>query len=170
MGSHSTASSRRPGLSHPAVESRRSSATSTGRPSIPKSIESSGPTSPVFCDANNPPFTAPACPDLDQPPYAKPLGSVFHGDEWAPFMDRLDDNVIKVVNVCQSIALHLNTSVERLSYSGLHYNILALDELTIAEITRDCWLLIYEIICKGLYEWNDLLRERNILARVKCNL
>ena len=116
-----------------------------------------------------PAAVVPLCPDLDKPPYAKPVGSVFWGEEWTPLMNRLDDKVSKIVCVCQSIALNLNVPVQHIWRTGFQYNILALDDLTIAEITRDCWLLVYEIISKG-YAWQDLVSEGHIIARVKRNL
>lgn len=172
----SAPTSRRPSVSQSVSDSRRPSASSSRRPSISSSVASSRRDSIVTDNLENKPPppkpsspSVPACPDLDHPPYAKPLGSAFQGDEWTPLFDRLDDRVIKVINVCQSVAINLNMPVEDISWTGLHYNILALDDLTIAEITRDCWMIIYEIIGKG-YEWTALLEEHNIVARVKRNL
>jgi hypothetical protein len=66
--------------------------------------------------------------------------------------------------------MSLNLSVENLRPSGLHYNILALDEQTIVEITRDCWWIMYEVIADGL-EWMDILNKKcSLLERLKRNL
>jgi hypothetical protein len=116
------------------------------------------------------PLTIPPCPDLDHPPYAKPLGPVFEGEEWDPLVDRLDDKVIKILVACEYLAKGLNLHVQKLQRTGLHYNIMALDEQTLVEITRDCWYIMYEIIADGL-EWTELLNtKRSLLERLKRNL
>ena len=112
----------------------------------------------------------PPIPDFDNPPYTKPIGPVFEGDEWDPLVERLEDKVIKVLVACESLARCLNMPVERLRPTGRHFNILALDELTIVEITRDCWWIMYEIISEGL-GWVDLLnKKRWLLERLKRNV
>jgi hypothetical protein len=83
------------------------------------------------------PLTIPPCPDLDHPPYAKPVGPVFEGEEWNPLVDRLDDKLIKILVACEYLAKGLNLPVHKLQRTGLHYNIIALDEQTLVEITRD---------------------------------
>jgi len=112
----------------------------------------------------------PPVPDFDKPPYAKPFGRVFGGDEWDPLVDRLEDKAIKFLVACEMLAQGLNIPVEDLLHTGLHYNILALDEQTIVEITRDCWWIMYEVIADGL-RWTDILNEkRSLLERLKRNL
>ena len=147
------------------------------RPSI-ASIGSSGA---VFNESDfqpeTPPATktpvpdpAPPIPDFDHPPYAKPLGRVFEGDEWDPLVDRLDDKAIKILVACEYLAKGLNLPFQKLQRTGLHYNIMALDEETLVEITRDCWYIMYEIIADGL-GWTDLLnRRRSLLERLKRNV
>ena len=177
---HSAPSSRRPSISV-AISTRRDSGTSSRRPSIPVSLESSAPGTPnIRYPSDFPPMTPPPktpttpqpppIPDFDSPPYAKPIGHVFEGDEWDPLVERLEDKVIKVLVACESLARCLNMPVQRLRPTGLHFNILALDELTIVEITRDCWWIMYEIISEGL-GWVDLLnRKRWLLERLKRNV
>ena len=171
-GMHSAPSSRRPSIS-----TRRDFGTSVRRPSIP-SLESSAPETPnIRYPYDFPPMTPPSpasqpppIPDFDSPPYAKPIGDVFEGDEWNPLVERLEDKVIKVLVACESLARCLNLPVQRLRPTGLHFNILALDELTIVEITRDCWWIMYEIISEGL-GWVDLLnKKRWLLERLKRNV
>ena len=111
----------------------------------------------------------PPSSNLFEQPYVKPLGAVFCGDEWTPVIDSLDDNVIRLIGVCQTVAVNINMDIDDISWSGFHSNILALNELTIADIMRDCWMIMYEVICKG-YGWMALCEERNIIARVKHNL
>jgi len=175
-GTQSTPTSRRPSL----TGFRRPSASSSRRPSVVSSGDSSRRSSVVAYDpeSDQPPTPpppkpspppVPPCPDLFKPPYAKPLGSVFQGEDWDPLINILDERIIKVIGVCQSVAINLNMDVDDISWTGLHYNIWALDDITIADITRDCWMIMYEIIGRG-YEWAGLLEESNLLARVKRNL
>ena len=104
-----------------------------------------------------------------EPPYSQPIGSVFYGDEWTPLVNSLDHEVIEIIGVCQASAVNLNMDIEDIAWTSLHLNIIGLDALTITDITRNCWMIIYEILRNG-YRWKFLLEERNILARVKRNL
>ena len=81
----SAPTSRRPSVSQSVSDSRRDSIVTDNLENKPPPPKPSSP-------------SVPACPD--QPPYAKPLGSAFHRDGWTPLFDRLDDRVIKVINVC----------------------------------------------------------------------
>ena len=163
---------------------RRDSGASSRRQSIAGSLESSTPGTPVvrlphdFCPMTPPPppktpaRERPPIPDFDQPPYAKPVGRVFCGDQWDPLVDGLEDKVIKFLIACETLAKGLNLSAERLSAArtGLHHNVLALDEQTITEITRDCWWIMFEVIADGL-RWRDILNtKRSLLERLKRNL
>jgi len=87
-----------------------------------------------------------------------------------PLINRLDDKVIKILVACEYLAKGLNLRVQKLQPTGLHYNIMALDEQTLVEITRDCWYIMYEIIADGL-GWTELLNtKRSLLERLKRNL
>lgn len=150
---------------------------------LPGSAESSTPgtpIAPVTLEDLGIPFTTPAQksptpkppppPDFDKPPYSKPIGPIFQGDEWTPLLDRLENKVIKVLVACETLGQGLNLPIQRLRPAGLHYNVLALDEQTIREITRDCWWIMYEIIVDAL-EWKDLMsRKQSLLERLKRNL
>ena len=122
-----------------------------------------------------PPLKSPAPqppppPDFDKTPYSKPIGPVFEGDEWAPLVDRLEDEVIKFLVACETLGQGLNLPIQRLRSTGLHYNVLALDQETIKDITRDCWWIMYEVIVDGL-RWTDLVsRKASLLERLKRNL
>ena len=177
-GIHSAPSSRRPTISIPAIHSRRDSGSSGRRPSISGSLGSSATGTPAVRYPHDfgpitPPLKSPAhppIPDFDKPPYAKPVGPVFDGDEWDPLVDRLDDKVIKFLVACETLAKGLNLPIQKLRPTGLHYNVLALDEQTIVEITRDCWWIMYEVIADGL-GWMDILnKKRSLLERLKRNL
>jgi hypothetical protein len=124
----------------------------------------------LFPSKDSIPLTIPPCPDLVLPPYVNAVGPVFEGEEWNPLVDRLDDKVIKNLVACEYLAKALNLPVQKLQRTGLHYNIMALDEKTIVEITRDCWYIMYEIIADGL-GWTELLdRKRSLFERLKRNL
>ena len=181
IGIYSATSSRRPSISIPIFHPQRDSETSSRRPSIPGSVESPAPGTPAiryphdFGPMTPPPPEYPApeplpIPDFDKSPYAKPIGPVFEGDEWTRLVDRLEDKVIKFLVACETLGQGLNLPIQKLRPTGLHYNILALDEQTILEITRDCWWIMYEIISDGL-GWKDILnRKRSLLERLKRNL
>ena len=112
----------------------------------------------------------PPPPDFDKTPYSKPIGPVFEGDEWAPLVDRLEDEVIKFLVACETLGQGLNLPIQRLRSTGLHYNVLALDQETIKDITRDCWWIMYEVIVDGL-RWTDLVsRKASLLEPLKRNL
>jgi hypothetical protein len=49
--------------------------------------------------------------DFNKPPYAKPIGPVFDGDEWDPLVDRLEEKVIKFLVACETLAKGLNLPV-----------------------------------------------------------
>ena len=176
-GTHSAPTSRRPSVV--SVEPIRSHI-----PGFPGSTESSAPGTPVVQvspeDFGMIPFTPPLPkspapeppppPDFDKAAYSKPIGPVFEGDEWAPLLDRLEDKVIKFLVACETLGKGLNLPVDKLRPTGLHYNLLALDEQTIAEITRDCWWIMYEVIADGL-GWIDILnKKRSLIERLKRNL
>jgi hypothetical protein len=178
-GVHSAPSSGRPSINIPAIHTRRDSATSSRRPSF-GSVESSAPGTPVVRyphdswlmtpPPKSPVLELPPIPDFDKPPYAKPVGPVFNGVEWDPLVDRLEDKVIKFLVACETLAQGLNLPVESLRRTGFHYNILALDEQTILEITRDCWWIMYEVITERL-GWMDIVnKKRSLLERLKRNI
>lgn len=152
-------------------------------PVFPGSPESSAPGTPIVQvspeDFGIIPFTPlskspapqqPPPPDFDKAPYSKPIGPVFEGDEWATLLERLEHKVIKFLVACETLDQGLNLPIQRLRPTGLHYNVLALDEETIKDITRDCWWIMYEVIVDGLL-WTDLVsRKVSLLERLKRNL
>lgn len=178
--SHSTPTSHHPSVVN--VESIRPHH-DLGVSGLPDSTESSAPGTPIVPFAPEglgipftpPPPKSPAPqppppPDFDKPPYSKPIGPVFQGDEWTPLLDRLEDKVIKFLVACETLGQGLNLPIQRLRPTGLHYNVMALDEQTIMEITKDCWWIMYEVIVDAL-EWKDLMsRKRSLLERLKRNL
>jgi len=122
---------------------------------------------PVTPPAESP--LAPSRPDFNEPPYANASGPVFGTEEWTSLIDKLEDNVQQVLLACQSVAESVNLDERDLRWTGLHYNIVALDEMTIREITRDCWYIMYEIISIG-YTWYELVQEGSLLERLMRNL
>jgi len=176
--SRSGTSSRRPSVTIASFLPQRDSEISS-RHSVSVSVESSVPGTPIVqypydLRPNTPPedpvmLELPPIPDFDKSPFAKPMGPVFEG-EWAPFVNRLEDEVVEFLVACETLAQGLNFPIQKLRPLGLHSNILALDEQTILEITRDCWWIMYEIISEQL-GWNDILnRKRSLLERLKRNL
>jgi len=144
---------------------------------------STGPETPVVSVAPRDlgiPFTPPAPkspapqppppPDFNKPPYSKPIGPVFQGDEWTPLLDKLEEKGIKFLVACETLGQGLNLPIQTLRPTGLHYNIMALDELTITEITKDYWWIMYEVIVDSL-EFKDLVgRKRSLIERLQRNL
>ena len=156
----------------------------SGVSSLPGSTRSSGPGTPIVSIApawnlgipitppspNSPAPQPPPPPDFDKSPYCKPIGPVFQGDEWTPLLDRLEDKVIKFLVACETLGQGLNLPIQTLRPTGLHYNVSALDEQTIGEITKDCWWIMYEVIVDAL-EWKDLVgQKRSLLERLQRNL
>jgi len=144
VGTNSAPTSRRPSVV--SVEPIRSHI-----PVFPGSTESSAPGTPAVQvspeDFGMIPFTPPLLkspapqppppPDFDKAPYSNPTGPVFEGDEWARLVDRLEDKV-----ACDTLGQGLNLPIQRLRSTGLHYNVLSLDEETLKDITRDCWWIM----------------------------
>ena len=174
---HSAPTSRRPSIANIEPISPRipifpgsSESSAPGTPVIRASLEDFGiiPFTPPL--PKSPTLQQPPPPDFDKPPYSKPIGPVFEGDEWTPLLDRLEDKVIKFLVACETLGQGLNLPIQKLRSTGLHYNVLALDEQTIKEITRDCWWIMYEVIVDGL-QWTDLVgRKVSLLERLKRNL